>query len=206
MGENRDSNYPCRCCGAQAVARGPHGIFCSPECARLIWRALSVDMRAAMLDAWYRALPVASAPDRATEQAPIGDAAPSVAEPAPSIVRVEHVDLNVVSLTREEMGRASWTFLHAVGGALYDGDLDDAVQAQLDNLIKALTMLYPCEECRGHFVQLVRENPPNVKSGAGFRQWLCGAHNLVNMRLGKPCIDCATAPRVGCEHSTSAPR
>jgi FAD-linked sulfhydryl oxidase len=128
---------------------------------------------------------------------------PRAAAAAPQYVHVEPLNLVRVTLSREDMGRAGWTFLHAIGGAL--GELDDVQPLPreetraLDDLVHALTVLYPCEECRKHFASLVKKRPPRTESSAAFQTWLCEAHNDVNVRLGKPLQDCSCQRRVACD-------
>jgi FAD-linked sulfhydryl oxidase len=37
----------------------------------------------------------------------------------------------------------------------------------------------------------MNERPPQLATRAAFSQWLCQAHNEVNVKLGKPMFDCA---------------
>ncbi|PNH04851.1 FAD-linked sulfhydryl oxidase ERV1 [Tetrabaena socialis] len=57
-------------------------------------------------------------------------------------------------------------------------------------LVDCLTRIYPCGECAAHFGELVRRDPPAVRSGPEFRRWLCRVHNRVNARIGKPPFNC----------------
>lgn len=41
-----------------------------------------------------------------------------------------------------------------------------------------------------HSNPATRRDPPAVGSGREFRRWLCGVHNRVNSRLGKPVFNC----------------
>ncbi|KAH1148609.1 hypothetical protein GLYMA_15G237900v4 [Glycine max] len=76
-------------------------------------------------------------------------------------------------VTKEELGRATWTFLHIL-----------AAQVQM------LPRIYPCGECRDHFKEVLRANPVQTGSHAEFSQWLCHVHNVVNRSLGKPIFPC----------------
>lgn len=42
----------------------------------------------------------------------------------------------------------------------------------------------PCGECKGHFLQLIQQNPPRF--GEAYFGYTVDLHNLVNKRLGKP--------------------
>lgn len=71
------------------------------------------------------------------------------------------------------------------------------------SMIRALPHLYPCHSCAYSLgEELARESSEGasweggavlekaVCSGPGIRKWLCGLHNEVNARLGKPVWPC----------------
>lgn len=71
------------------------------------------------------------------------------------------------------------------------------------SLIHSLPHLYPCHSCAESLgEELKREGREKkswesgaplqqaVSSGPGLRKWLCGLHNEVNARLGKPVWSC----------------
>lgn len=62
----------------------------------------------------------------------------------------------------------------------------------LRTFMHLFSLLYPCGDCASHFQQLLREWPPQVASRKNAELWLCGVHNRVNARLGKPEFDCMT--------------
>lgn len=98
-------------------------------------------------------------------------------------------DLSNCPPNREQLGRSTWTFLHAV--AAYYPDLPTAEeQSAADGLIQTLARLYPCKHCRAAFVGDIAEHPPTLSSRRDFVVWLCGAHNRVNDALGKPRFAC----------------
>lgn len=94
------------------------------------------------------------------------------------------------AVTREELGRATWLFLHTLAAQFPD---DPTRQQEKDarDLIHILTRVYPCEVCAAHFAEIVKRNPPDTSSGMALQQWACAAHNEVNASLGKPAFDCA---------------
>ena len=63
--------------------------------------------------------------------------------------------------------------------------LKDAVQDYMEH--------FPCEECREHFSELVKDAPVSIGGGENHRRhlWTWLTHNLVNKRLGKECT-CTT--------------
>ena len=90
---------------------------------------------------------------------------------------------------RNELGRSTWTLLHTVA-AKYPVKPTREDKTNAIHLIDLLTKIFPCEECRGHFKQLVQGFPPKVSSQEEFSTWMCEAHNIVNRRLNKPVFDC----------------
>lgn len=102
----------------------------------------------------------------------------------------------------EELGRATWTFLHSAAAYYPDAPSDEqrrAMQAMLD----ALPNVYPCSSCASE-LRVAYEQPDSnasararaVASGPALRQWLCELHNGVNARLQKPLWDCSDATRL----------
>ncbi|XP_057964371.1 FAD-linked sulfhydryl oxidase ERV1 isoform X2 [Malania oleifera] len=76
-------------------------------------------------------------------------------------------------VTKEELGRATWTFLHTLAAQM-----------------AILSRMYPCKDCADHFKEILRENPVQVGSQPEFSQWLCHVHNVVNRSLGKLVFPC----------------
>lgn len=90
----------------------------------------------------------------------------------------------------EQLGRATWTFLHTT--AAYYPDKPTAKQrANMLSLLHALPILYPCTWCAQDFGENMVNHPPDVSSRTGLSRWLCERHNEVNERLGKEMFDCA---------------
>ncbi|CAN1288989.1 FAD-linked sulfhydryl oxidase ERV1 [Linum perenne] len=76
-------------------------------------------------------------------------------------------------VSKEELGRATWTFLHTLAAQM-----------------AILSRMYPCKECADHFKEVLRSNPVEVGSQAEFSRWMCRVHNVVNRSLGKPVFVC----------------
>ena len=147
-------------CGAVATLLGVHGVFCSTEHARCAWMG--------------EELAPASEDDDA-------DAA--------QYVHVADVNLLTTPLSREDKGRASWTAMHALVGALEDDETTRALAPQDLSDVRAyigvLARLYPCEQCRVHFAAMVERSPPTFTTARGAQLWVAERHNDVNRRLGK---------------------
>lgn len=93
---------------------------------------------------------------------------------------------------REELGAATWTFLHAVA-AYYPERPSEEDKAAALGLVAALRTLYPCVHCRAQLAVDLDRLPPAVGSRAEFAGWVCAQHNLVNELLGKPLFPCTPA-------------
>nr|KYP53549.1 FAD-linked sulfhydryl oxidase ALR [Cajanus cajan] len=102
-------------------------------------------------------------------------------------------------VSKEELGRATWTFLHTLA-AQYPDNPTRQQKKDVKELVQILTRMYPCSECADHFKEVVRANPVQAGSHAEFSQWLCHVHNVVNRRqvllvmvsksLDKPVFPC----------------
>jgi FAD-linked sulfhydryl oxidase len=95
-------------------------------------------------------------------------------------------------VTREELGRCTWTLLHALA-AQFPERPSRAQQRDAGELFSLLGRVYPCRECAAHWAELVRRHPPRTESRENLSEWLCDAHNRVNDLLGKPRFNCARA-------------
>ncbi|MED6119698.1 hypothetical protein PIB30_014071 [Stylosanthes scabra] len=84
-------------------------------------------------------------------------------------------------VSKEDLGRATWTFLHTLA-AQYPDNPTRQQKKDVKDLIHILTRLYPCKECADHFKEVIRANPVQAGSHTEFSQWLCHVHNVVNRR------------------------
>ncbi|KAF5444315.1 hypothetical protein F2P56_036801 [Juglans regia] len=92
-------------------------------------------------------------------------------------------------VTKEELGRATWTFLHTLA-AQYPDNPTRQQKKDVKELMAILSRMYPCKECADHFKEILRANPVQAGSHSEFSQWLCHAHNVVNRSLGKLAFQC----------------
>lgn len=98
-------------------------------------------------------------------------------------------------VTKEELGRATWTLLHSVA-ASYPQNPTRSQRRAFSALVHSLAELYPCADCAEHFAKIVDARPPEraaASGGEAAQQWCCEAHNDVNERVGKPRFDCSLA-------------
>ena len=59
------------------------------------------------------------------------------------------------------------------------------------SFVKLFSKLYPCWVCAEDFQAYIKKDPVKAGSRSEFGNWLCGAHNEVNKKLGKPVFDCS---------------
>lgn len=90
----------------------------------------------------------------------------------------------------ETLGRGTWTLLHSIA-ATYPDVPSMSQQSDLLSFVKLFSKLYPCWVCAEDFQSYLGKEMPRVKSRDEFGKWLCGAHNEVNRKLGKPQFDCS---------------
>jgi hypothetical protein len=58
-------------------------------------------------------------------------------------------------VTREELGRASWVFLHTLAAQFPERPTKQQ-QRDARSLVDALTRIYPCGDCAKHFSAIVK--------------------------------------------------
>ncbi|XP_047315663.1 FAD-linked sulfhydryl oxidase ERV1 [Impatiens glandulifera] len=92
-------------------------------------------------------------------------------------------------VAKEDLGRATWTFLHTLA-AQYPDMPTRQQKKDVKELVSILSRMYPCKDCADHFKEILRSNPVQTGSQAEFSQWLCHVHNVVNRSLGKPKFPC----------------
>ncbi|KAG9440265.1 hypothetical protein H6P81_020430 [Aristolochia fimbriata] len=92
-------------------------------------------------------------------------------------------------LSKEELGRATWTLLHTVA-AQYPDQPTKQQKRDVKELMAILSRLYPCRECADHFKEILKANPVQAESQMELSQWLCHVHNVVNRSLGKLIFPC----------------
>ncbi|AQZ18726.1 ERV2 (YPR037C) [Zygosaccharomyces parabailii] len=92
---------------------------------------------------------------------------------------------------KKELGRASWKYFHTLL-ARFPDDPTEEQRSKLASFIQLYAELYPCGECSHHFVEMLKENPPQTSSRVAAAMWGCHLHNIVNQKLQKPTYDCST--------------
>ena len=61
----------------------------------------------------------------------------------------EVIDMRECPVDREQLGRATWTFLHTTA-AYYPNEATTSQQQEMKQFISALSKFYPCDDCADH--------------------------------------------------------
>mgnify|MGYP003768525039 CR=1 FL=1 len=81
---------------------------------------------------------------------------------------------------KTELGHSTWHLLHEIVK-----HADPEYSPAFMNLIKILSVLYPCAECRDHISNYISNRRIEMNE-----KWLCEFHDSVNIRLNKPIHGC----------------
>lgn len=91
----------------------------------------------------------------------------------------------------DQLGRSTWTLLHTMA-ASYPEAPSSTQQSETRQFMQLFGKMYPCWVCADDFRSWMKEgNEPRVSNRQEFSQWMCRAHNEVNVKLGKKAFDCS---------------
>lgn len=92
----------------------------------------------------------------------------------------------------EQLGRSTWTLLHTMA-AQYPSKAPPTTQSVMKQFISTFSQLYPCWVCADDFRAWMVQpgNEPKVNGRDELGNWMCQAHNVVNVKLGKKEFDCS---------------
>lgn len=93
-------------------------------------------------------------------------------------------------LDREELGRNTWSFLHTMA-AYYPKRPSEEQKRSMAHFIELFSQFYPCKDCAEDLRESLKTNRPDVSNRSSLSEWMCGIHNEVNIKLGKPEFDCS---------------
>ncbi|XP_060880214.1 FAD-linked sulfhydryl oxidase ALR-like [Metopolophium dirhodum] len=93
-------------------------------------------------------------------------------------------------LDKDELGRSTWKLLHTIA-ATYSDEPSHEDQSNMEQFIRLIPKVYPCEVCANDFSEILTYHPPNISSQKSFAKWMCEVHNMVNRKLEKPLFDCS---------------
>lgn len=179
-----------------AVVLGPDGKPCRACNSKL---AFAAAMKGA------KASPVSTSPkDSSNSKASSTSGASAVAVPA-AVFASTSAPTSSCPPDGEELGRSAWAFLHSAA-AYFPEDPSAQQQSSMLALFRALPHIYPCHSCAEALGEEYKREDKDggwedrnlklataVRSGSSLRKWLCGIHNEVNQRLGKPTFPCTEA-------------
>lgn len=92
-------------------------------------------------------------------------------------------------VTRRELGRSSWAYLHSTA-AYYPDHPSPQAKQEMKQFLQLYIKLYPCGYCADRSMEELQRNPPKVENRLALSQWMCELHNEVNDRMNKPIFDC----------------
>ena len=83
-------------------------------------------------------------------------------------------------------GPQAWDFMHAVTFTYPESDPSPTEKKNIVNFFKTTGKVMPCMQCRYHFGEMLKTNPPDLENRSTLCKWLVDRHNDVNVRLHKP--------------------
>jgi FAD-linked sulfhydryl oxidase len=89
----------------------------------------------------------------------------------------------------QQLGRSTWTLLHSIA-ATYPDHPTIEQKIDLTQFMTSFSKLYPCTSCARGLRKHMEKEKLKVTNRDEFGKWLCDAHNIVNVRTGKPTFDC----------------
>ena len=128
-----------------------------------------------------------------------GENANQVKEASVQILGSNQIDENTTDhqlqrkhcpLDVEELGRSTWGFLHTMA-AYYPEQPTEIQERDMNKFLHLFSKFYPCDSCAWHLRQRLKTDILDTESNLKLSEWLCGVHNEVNRRLGKPEFDCS---------------
>ena len=103
----------------------------------------------------------------------------------------ENTNTNEGPLDLNQLGNSTWGLLHTMA-AYYPTQPSEDRQRVTRTFLETLGDVFPCHVCGDDWKRILRLSPPKVGSQHDFSQWLCWAHNDINVQLGKPVFPCET--------------
>lgn len=99
--------------------------------------------------------PILSQPRSATKPIIANKRAPQLLASLSASSSSEFLGKEPTQINREDVGRATWTFLHALA-AQYPEKPTRQQQRDVKQLMDILTRMYPCRECAEHFADVIK--------------------------------------------------
>jgi FAD-linked sulfhydryl oxidase len=92
-----------------------------------------------------------------------------------SVEKSAESECHKLPLTRFELGRRGWTFLHTMASnfPIRDAETEQSQLASIAQFLQHWGAIYPCSLCGNHFLEMIKRTPPPLSSRADFEIWLC---------------------------------
>ena len=92
-------------------------------------------------------------------------------------------------ISLSQVGSSTWTLLHSVAATFPEEGGAEAA-AGVSALVHGVSRGFPCSHCASDFRQHLQQHPLETGTRDALEQWMCRAHNEVNVKLGKDPFDC----------------
>ncbi|CCK68997.1 uncharacterized protein KNAG_0B05650 [Huiozyma naganishii CBS 8797] len=119
---------------------------------------------------------------------PTADSVPKKPVPARKLIPGSRSYTQIPPPSPEQIGRSSWTMLHAIA-AKYPDQPDVVQKQEIGRFVKLFGKFYPVESQRDQISSYLVKDKLNVESKRQFAGWLNSFHNEINRKLGKEQFD-----------------
>jgi len=85
-------------------------------------------------------------------------------------------------------GKFGWGFIHNVALGYPNNDISYMEKEQYRIFFTVIGDVLPCEDCRKHYKEMIKDNPPVLVDRNSIFKWTVDIHNKVNTRLNKKII------------------
>jgi hypothetical protein len=92
-----------------------------------------------------------------------------------------------VNVSPQQWGPKLWKALHYIAFG-FPQQPDEQYKTAAQQLMSSLAYLLPCQKCRSHYSEYLKQNPPRIASRSDFMTYISELHNSVNERLGKEVV------------------
>lgn len=85
-------------------------------------------------------------------------------------------------------GKFGWGFVHNVALGYPNNEISYMEKDQYRIFFEVIGYVLPCNDCRKHYKEMVKDNPPVLVDRNSIFKWTVDIHNIVNKRLNKKII------------------
>lgn len=90
-------------------------------------------------------------------------------------------------------GKFGWGFIHNVALGYPNNEISYMEKEQYRIFFTVIGDVLPCEDCRKHYKEMIKDNPPVLVDRNSIFKWTVDIHNKVNKRLNKKIITLSEA-------------